>query len=72
MARPPMMAIIVLSVPGEELSHERGDPWPTASNQEMNMGLHERPSIYGGLRFGDVFPQPVKKTRPIFAVFKNR
>jgi len=72
MARPPMTAIIVLSVAGEELSHELGDPWPTASDQEMNMGSHEHPSIYGGLGFDNVFPQPVKKTRPIFAVFKNR
>ena len=72
MARPPMTAIIVLSVPGGEFSHERGDPWPTASDQEMDMSLHERPSIYGGLRFDDVFPQPVKKTRPILVVSKNR
>jgi hypothetical protein len=61
-----------LSVPAEELSHERGDPRPTASDQEMNMGLHERPSIYGGLRLDDVFPQPVKKARPILIVSKNR
>jgi hypothetical protein len=72
MARPPMTAIIVLSVPGEELSHELGDPWPTASDQEMNMSLHEHPSIYGGLRFDNVFPQPVKKARPILIVSKNR
>jgi hypothetical protein len=72
MARPVMTPIVVLSVPGKEFSHERGDPRPTASNQEMNMGLHERPSIYGGLCFDNVFPQPVKKTRPIFTVFKNR
>ena len=67
-----MTAIVILSVPAEELLHERGDPRPTASDQDMNMGLHERPSIYGGLRFDDVFPQPVKKARPILIVSKNR
>ena len=36
------------------------------------MRLHERPSVYGGLRLDDIFPQPLKKMRPISVVFKNR
>jgi hypothetical protein len=38
----------------------------------MGVRPHERPRIYGGLRFGDVLPQPIKKTNPILVVFKNR
>ena len=70
MARAPMAAIVVLSIPGKELSHERGDPRSAASDQEMNMRLHERPSIYGGLRLDDVLPQPVNKMRTILVVYK--
>jgi hypothetical protein len=46
MARSPMTAIVILSIPGEEFSHEGRDPGLTASDQKMKMGLHECPSIY--------------------------
>jgi hypothetical protein len=67
-----MAAIIILSIPSEELSHEPGDPWLATSDQKMGVRPHERPRIYGGLRFHDVLPQPAKKTNPILVVFKNR
>ena len=67
-----MTAIVVLSIPGQELSHERGDSCSAASDQEMDMRFHKRPSLYRRLRLDDVFPQVLKKTRPILVVFKNR
>jgi hypothetical protein len=66
-----MPPVVVLGVPGKELSHEDGDTLLAASHQEVNMGFHEHPRIEGRLRLKDILPQAGKKARPILVVVKN-
>ena len=61
MARAPVSAVEVLSVPREEFPHDDGDPLPTAAKQQVNVVVHKHPCIYGAIGFKDILAEPFQE-----------
>ena len=71
MARTVVTVIVVLGVPGKEFSHEGGNPLSAASDQEMDVILHEYPGVDRRSGLNDVLAHPVNKAIPILVVSED-
>ena len=66
-----MTAIIVLSVPGEELSHDGRDAVLAAPEEDMDVIVHEDPGKDGTAAFGDVLSEPFEESRLVLVVLED-
>jgi hypothetical protein len=71
MTRSSMAAIVVLGIPREEFSHDRGDAISTTLKQNMDMIAHESPSVIFALALCNILTEPLQKTRPVLFVFED-
>jgi hypothetical protein len=65
-----MPSVVVLGVPGEKFAHYRGNSQFAALKQNVGMGVHKNPGIYGCARFCNVFTQALEKSGLVFVVRK--
>lgn len=66
-----MPSVVVLGVPGEELSHDGGRMPSLPLLKSMDVIVHEDPGIDGTLSIGDVLPQAFQETGHILIVSKD-
>jgi hypothetical protein len=71
MARASMTPIKILSIPGEELTHDRGNPLPSALEEKMNVIIHQHPGKDGAFPLDDLLAQPLQEQSPIPVVFED-
>jgi hypothetical protein len=60
-----MATVKILSVPGEQLSHDGGDPVLAAPKEEMDVTVQERPGVDGAFSFDGILAEPLKEQGPV-------
>jgi hypothetical protein len=66
-----MPSIIVLGIPGEEFSHNRGYAVFTTLKQNMGVIAHENPSVYFALPISDILTKALQESGPVLFVFED-
>jgi hypothetical protein len=66
-----MAAIIVLGIPREEFSHDRGNTLFAAFKQNMDVITHEDPGIDRAFALCDILTQALQKTGLVLIVLED-
>jgi hypothetical protein len=62
--------VVILGIPGEELSHYAGDPLFAALKQDVTMVVHKHPGIDRTSTVHNNFPEALKESGLILPIFK--
>ena len=71
MAAALMAAVVILGIPGELFSHDRGDAVFAALKKKMNVVIHEGPGINRTFSLDNFLSKAFEKTRFILIVVKD-
>lgn len=66
-----MAAIVVLGIPGEEFSHDRGYTILTTLKQNMDVIAHDNPSVNFAFALSDILAEALYKTGHVLFVFED-